>query len=390
MATKMKRPAKPAKAPRGKGKNVELPTEDWYADAAELPRADLSANQANLAKRNRYRWMFNVALFSVPLALIACVLAFGALNAARIEARAAGAGGNTQVAQAVIDRVTSPGRYAATQAMTEWLSSVPSPLPGGSIQSWNGSKQVQVQVQEAGQDGQPTVAATQPIVTLEQFTVIDGTGRGYRAEVEVVTDPRGGSTVMAGPSLEPLPMPVSGAFADLPIWDGVNTESTVPATLTSAADAWAQAYTSGDPERLRLAVGDTNAGRSYIPIAGVSRVTSEVTHRGTVIREEGGEDVRYALARVEVSMNWLGRRDSASPAPMVMDLLIAKPDTAAPQVVAWGSPGSGPGLNPFQNAIPTQQRVTAPTLNPTQTPKTAPVDDGGIAPSDAPTETAGN
>lgn len=377
-----KKPARP-KPQRGKKAVAEAPAENWYDDAAELPRADISENQVNLRKRNTYRRLFWVGIVCMPLALLCSFLAWGSVLATQNQVGdLVNLGGQNQQVESVVNRVTSPGRHAGTQALQEWLDSIPSPLPGGSIQSWNGSTDIPMDVL-------PPDMQVKPILTREQFTVVDGTGRGYTAEVQVATDPRGGSTVVAGPSLVPLPMPVPGAFNNLPLWNGVTADQQVNPNVQAAVDAWAQAYTSGDADRLRLAVGDTDGSRSYVPIAGVSRVEAEVLKTGSITRGEGNSAVTFTVARVNLSMNWLGRRDGQSPAPVVMDVLVQKADTAAPQVVAWGAPGTGQDLRPYQNSIPTESRDSAPTVDPTATTAPRQVDDGGTAPTSAPTEGGG-
>jgi hypothetical protein len=59
---------------------------------------------------------------------------------------------------------------------------------------------------------------------------------------------------------------------------------------------------------------------------------------------------------VTVSLLWKGEKapafgSSTSGPQTTMDLLLERADTAAPVVVAWGPPGSGPGLVPYQNAV---------------------------------------
>jgi hypothetical protein len=42
-------------------------------------------------------------------------------------------------------------------------------------------------------------------------------------------------------------------------------------------------------------------------------------------------------------------------ARVAFDVLVTGADTAAPRVVAWGGPGTGPELTPFRNAVPTSR-----------------------------------
>lgn len=373
---------KGVKTKKGKSSAADTVTEDWYDDVAEVPRAELPENAANLSKRNFWRRVFMISAFAAPLALLLAFLSFGTvMGVQRSVERVIQIGTSNQQVESVVNRVTSPGRYAATQALQEWLDSVPSPLPGGSIQSWNGSTDVKLTI--PSQNGSTPV---QPIVTREQFTVVDGTGRGYTAEIQVATDKRGGSKAIAGPSLLPLPQPVSNAFSNMPLWEGVASDQQSTPEINAAVQNWASAYTSGDAAQLRLAVADPNAQNSYVPIAGVTKATSEVQVTGRQTRGEGNDAKTYVIARVQVSMNWLGRKDGQSPAPMVMDVLVENPDTASPRIVAWGAPGTGADLKPYQNAVPTENREAQPTLNPNQTTAPKQNDEGGIAPTAAPTQ----
>ena len=40
-------------------------------------------------------------------------------------------------------------------------------------------------------------------------------------------------------------------------------------------------------------------------------------------------------------------------------MLVTGADTAAPRVVAWGGPGTGPTLVPFGNAVPADTHAAA-------------------------------
>ena len=44
-------------------------------------------------------------------------------------------------------------------------------------------------------------------------------------------------------------------------------------------------------------------------------------------------------------------RTRRPPPPVAFDVLVTGADTAAPRVVAWGGPGTGPTLVPFGNAV---------------------------------------
>ena len=127
---------------------------------------------------------------------------------------------------------------------------------------------------------------------------------------------------------------------------------------------WLAAYTSGSDAALHLAVGDPNPAHTYVALSGVRQASYTVLAAAPVGKPADGD-----LA-VEISLSLVWDHEhvaspnlsdaalagtsgtSSSPAPQTtMDLLVAHASSAAPIVVAWGSPGSGPSLRPYENAI---------------------------------------
>jgi hypothetical protein len=201
------------------------------------------------ARRLRFAVKSSVGL--LPLTLVALVLVLGAR--ARPASPPAEAPAPT----------SSQGRSVATIALQAWLDHDPGPLPGGSIVSWDG----------ADADTPPTAAVTvagNQVPTFpterDRFTLVDGSGALYRAEVLVALDPAGGASVLAGPSLTPIPdARAAGVGDEYAAW-GTPTTVTVPPAVESAVRAWAKAFTSGDPAALRLTVGDRNPDHAYLPM----------------------------------------------------------------------------------------------------------------------------
>ena len=69
-----------------------------------------------------------------------------------------------------------------------------------------------------------------------------------------------------------------------------------------------------------------------------------------------------AALRVDLNLDWATAApptqepvadspDTLRP-PVTFDVLVTGADTAAPRVVAWGGPGTGPTLVPYGNAVP--------------------------------------
>ncbi|MHB8319949.1 MAG: hypothetical protein ACYDEP_12100 [Acidimicrobiales bacterium] len=100
-----------------------------------------------------------------------------------------------------------------------------------------------------------------------------------------------------------------------------------------------------------MSVGDPNTTHAYIPLSGVTSATDTVVAAAN--RPGGAQIVQIALTIV-----WNGESTTTTTSPSgttppqtTMDLLIERANTAAPVVVAWGPPGSGPTLKPYQNAV---------------------------------------
>lgn len=373
---------------RLKGKSAAKPArrdneqvDDWLADesAVALPNAQLEEIKANRAKRRRMATLVKAGVISGPIALILAFVGMGLAAQAGVEAREAERG--PMIAPISVQSITSPGRYIATAHLEAWLAAVPNPVPGGRVISWDGAEEMG---NVAGSSSTGEV-----FTTLETFTLVDGVGQPYTAQVLVGNDPAGGSVVISGPSLMKTVPPAQNLSVDS-AWDDVrDTDPTE--SVVSAVQSWAEAYTSGDGARLRLVVGDPEAGHAYLPLSGVASVTSSVLETGTtdeVLTDDEGRETPASrmIARVEMLMQWEGRAEVAPVAPVTMDLLIVEADTGAPRVVAWGAPGTGTTLVQYGNAIAAVDRGAVTPADPNEQRE---YDDGGLAPTEAPTQSPG-
>lgn len=320
----------------------------WWADAVEAPRSGLP-DATKLGKRQRwYRIWVWTSVGLVPLALFA-VLSSSSRSASPAAAPA-------DAAQTSVSG--SPGRSAAQIAVNAWLTSTPSPLPGGSVLFWNGARPVPAATPPVGSATgavAPTPAANPPAIEVDSFVLTTGSGGQFTADVQVAVDPRGGSTVIAGPSLIPIAPVLSDNWAaSAGTWQGL-TSSTPGGVIIQSVTAWARAYTSGDSSQIRLNVGDPTGGHAYVPLAGVSAVTASVTAAA-----QPGPDPSRVIARVGLVISWAGQAvppggtsaASSRTPTATFDVLLDKANTASPVVVAWGGPGEGPRLVPYQNAVP--------------------------------------
>lgn len=270
---------------------------------------------------------------------------------------------------------SSPGRTTATLAVQEWLAAEPAPLLEGQILSWDGAQVIPPAVTIDENGDEIVYPATSEVST---FTLRDKSGSLYTASVNVAVDPRGGAKVLAGPSLIPVAPAIQDEWANQSgPWPGLTDGAESTPAIQTAVDAWTKAYISGDPEALRVAVGDPDPESVYVPLQGVASAKNKVTFLATKNAEEPG----VVVGRVETSITWAGapkpegNQVAAEPPPVVWDVLIERADTGAPVVTAWGAPGTGATLTRYQNANKGGQRpieVVDPTATPTAVPTPAP------------------
>lgn len=337
---------------------------DWFDRPTQAPVTDLRAVNSATSKEKYRRWAIWGTLGLVPLL---CILVFALANlivgqSGTIDGLKASvktlndkpAGGTAQVS-------TSAGRFAAQQEMVTWLASSPSPLPGGKLSYWAGSRSLDSK-------------SKTDIRTLETFILVGGNGSGYRATYEVSIDPRGGAAVMTGPSLEAVSGSASDNWQSTQTWSGISSVSDVTTQVTGAVQSWANAYVSGNPQQLGLVVGDPNANHTYEPMSGASSVAITV--------KQFAKAPNGAIAQVEMIPKWddairSDANNGDGGTPIVMDVLLKNTETAAPQVIAWGAPGTGPSLKAYQNALmvpstalstPTPSAEPSTNTGPTQAP----------------------
>ena len=85
-----------------------------------------------------------------------------------------------------------------------------------------------------------------------------------------------------------------------------------------------------------------------------------------------------AQVRVDVAWKSQGEAGTGETAPaLTYDVLIDRANTASPNIVAWGAPGTGPSLKKFGNAqmgriLVAPEENTAPITLPTTTPSVTP------------------
>ncbi|MFE6966752.1 hypothetical protein ACFVAJ_16710 [Agromyces sp. NPDC057679] len=259
----------------------------------------------------------------------------------------------------ITDQVDSPGKAEAIIATDAWLASVPAPIVDGHVVSWDGFRDID----RPKLDELTKKAVTTPGYDIEmhRFTIADAAGNRYTSEVAVAVSKREGAVALSTPSLSPL-APSATGWASTGTWYGLQTATASDEVQVAVTD-WAEAFASGDPGVLRQRVGDEASNHSYMPLNGVASVEASVITAGSrPVIEDGvvsDDDPKELIAQVQLKLVWLDsegnprndKQNSSGNSVITYDVLIAKANTASPQVVAWGGPGSGTSLEKFQNAV---------------------------------------
>jgi len=322
----------------------------WDYGDELVPRVGLPSADRMI---RRQRWMRRyVHASSILLPFVLLLSAFVIL---------AGAGSTAAPTVTGSASTSSHGRTAATLELETWLSESPSPLPGATILSWDGARSIPA----------PRVSsnASSPgfATELDTFTLVVGSSSRptvYSATVEVAISPTGGAVALSGPSILVVPPTsmASGWTAGGP-WSGLDSGATVSQPVDNAINGWLTAFTSGNSSSLRLAVGDSANDGHYVPLRGVATATASTVAAATRVAPNGpvtGQSISPSAEIVEVSLSiiWTHEKVPASFAgagtsgpSTTMDLLVERANTSAPVVVAWGAPGTGPRLRPYQNAV---------------------------------------
>jgi hypothetical protein len=248
---------------------------------------------------------------------------------------------------------SSAGKVAATIQVQKWLKAIPDPLPNGRIVSWDGAYDIRPPATKGGS----SAPAAGFKAEVNRFTVQGDPGI-FEADVEVALT-ASGAVALSGPSLSPVqlgPSVGSPATQNGP-WPGLVATSSVPPAVTQTVQSWAEAYTSGNQATLALAVGDPKTADRYTPLSGVAAASASVIEAAPLraaTADEMAVEVNLAITWADQPRNRQTANDQSLPAnpqgpQTTLDLLVARAHTAAPVVVAWGPPGSGPTLTAYQN-----------------------------------------
>lgn len=305
------------------------------ADATDdLLRVNLAAPSERLHESRSFRRRMMVWTF-----IIAGFLAAGSALNATLNAEPE----EEPVATSSTEVNSSPGKSVAQAKVAEWLAQDPSPLPGGSIISWDGFTPIAGGIAKNDTDN-PANAAE-----LHTFTLSAKLGDKavfYDATVLVSVSDTLGAIAAAEPTLLPrVPAATQGWSSQ--IWPGYDTAQ-VPDPVNQSASQWAKAFTES-ADALRLYVGDEDPDHSYMPLQGARVLSSTVTSAG-YIKVEGEDKPKVVIARVELTLAWSTAAD-AKGSKVMYDVRVEQAHTASPRIVAWGPTGTGPLLTKYGNAI---------------------------------------
>lgn len=344
-------------------RNRGLPTDGmWWQEQVEVPVAGLPDAGKTQSRARMWRWAVFSAVFLLPITLFADLAMF--VNTSPTTTAAA-----------------APDRFAETRSLAivtvrTWLGGAPSPLPGGTLVGWDKATVRRYTPPKRSSD-------TPYRLETHYLTLATSSGALFTTTVQVAVDRTHGPRVLGTPTLLPSP-PFDTA------WDANPYPSNDPINATSdvkaAVDSWATAFTSGDPAVLRQAVGDKTSAHSYVPLVGAR--LSDLNISGAYVvgydRDKADPNAKATtvFVTIDASIEWAtapssgtGPADSTTKAMVRFDLLVTGAATAAPVVVAWGGPGTGPSLRPYANAV-TGRTVTVDPNNPT-VPGTTAANQGG-------------
>lgn len=321
------------KAKQPKAKKGSPPPNDW------LVEEDIRADVEDPSKVHRRGKVIRRALTIAPVVAVVALGISASANTSVTNLRNEVAAMDQEV------KVDSPGKSEAIIAVNEWLADKSKPLPNGRVLSWDGKRTLaEYSLEQDEESGQWIETLGREV---HRFTLVNDSGLIYETSVITVDAPGRGATVIGSPSLRPaIPTATSSLTASrwMTLESGEVTEH-----LRTAVDAWASAYTSGDPAKLRQVIGDPVGSNSYMPMMQVAKATAEVTGVGTSLELA---DKDQAVASVDLTVSWQGVKvENDSQLPVIsFDVLLDKVSTAAPVVVAWTDGGLGDTLTPYSNA----------------------------------------
>lgn len=341
----------------------------WLSDPQDLPRADIDLRDKQAGRQKLFRTIiFGIVFVMFPLSMLANM----AMLPKVLEAR--------PVVAAQAAQLNPETKAAAMLEVKNWLAQNPSPLPGGTLLSWDG---VEIQAEPSITVNKDTNQTEEKQgLQLHTMTVAASTKTVFTTTVQVAYSPVRGAKVVGAPTLVPKAPNDEDLWPNLTMWPGMNKITTTDA-VTQAASGWVDAFTSGNPDKLRLAVGDTASNHSYVPLAQATASDVRVLEVGAPKRTGTDSEEKApsrVVARVSFGIKWTGQNveHASALSRVTYDVLIERAETNAPVIVAWGGTGTGETLKPYGNAV--ERKLTTDSI-PDSVETKAP---GAPAPAPAP------
>jgi hypothetical protein len=293
--------------PKGKKSNE---SRSLFEDTAQPLKVPSEKSPAVSKSFNKAKWMRRVVVTDVVLLPVVLLLVLGLKGAA------------TGTTGLQYPTVSQSSIYNAKIYLQQLLKSNTSPLPRGHIVDLYGVTPIGT---KGGYEDVAFVAANGSSVAKLTVEMVNG-------------------QIVAGPSVQPVEGSVGlSSNSNLTPWPSVVNLGQAPNTpaFTQAINGWATVFTTGTPSALALAVGDPNSSHHYSPLHGVTAMQS-----AEVLDYYSPPNSSTAYAEVDLTVT---ERGVSKPVTLIYDVLIERPDSSAPAVSAWGPPGSGPTLVPYQN-----------------------------------------
>lgn len=322
-------------------RNAGSPDLGWLENPDELPRADIGLQDRASRRQKTYKIAVVAVLFvGFPLSVLSNLSMLPKI----LDAKPAVA--------APASLLTSETKPAAMLAVQNWLAQKPSPLPGGSLLSWDG---VDIQAKpELITDADTNQTVEKQGMQLHHMTVAAATGQVFETTVQVAYSPFRGSQVIGIPTLIPRAPDEKGIWQGLQTWTSL-AKVTPSDPVIQSVSAWVKSFTSGDPNALRLTVGDQAENRSYVPLSQATATDVQIIEVGARNDTKGDTAAKpsQVVARISFAIVWNGQalERSQTPSRISYDILINRADGAAPVVVAWGGVGTGESLTEYMNAV---------------------------------------
>lgn len=204
----------------------------------------------------------------------------------------------------------------------------------------------------------PTGDSTDPDATeedpdlTEQEEIIEQGVTPYQLEVPVLIT-EDGARLAGAPSLAPWTESEAEPEGESDYSNFGNLRVDANNQTARQVGRWAVAYAENDEETLLDITGDSNSGNRYVGLGGwvVPDASSSVQILQAVTVNDGNQLLRVRVL-LEDDRTKAGENKNRYRVYSDFDLLVTSPESATPQVVAWGAAGSGASLTPYKNAIP--------------------------------------